>query len=113
MAKIKMVARQPMRYRTRRLRPGDLFDARSRQEATLYEAIGRARRYVEVSPPPGALEHIEAQRADPEAPEAEPELTELEQLRAQADAMGLKYHGRMREPGLRRLIEQANASNSE
>ena len=54
---MKMKATKPLTYGTRRLRPGDEFDAKPRH-ARLLEAIGKAgtvRDAVRLAPPPAAL----------------------------------------------------------
>lgn len=89
---MKLRARKALTYATRRLQPGDVFEARSRRDHKLLLAtrkVEAVRDEVPVQPPPPAVAaKIAAAVAPAPAPEPEaPASTDLAALRAEYEAV--------------------------
>ncbi len=97
----RMRALRKMRYGTRRLVAGDVFEEPSRRKAKIYAAVGLAEYHPDRMPA-----EIPAPPADVAAvvEDLRTEGDELEALRAEAEARGLEYSPRLRAPGLRKLL---------
>lgn len=72
---IKMRATKPLKYRTRRLLPGDVFEVERRNDARVLMAIRKAEEHVEIEdsprddapPQPAPADDLAAVRAEYEA----------------------------------------------
>ena len=102
-----LTASRVLTYNTRRLQPGDTFDASTR-DARVLVAIKKAtwsKPKVEAAPEAPAETAGPPAAPDPEAPAADEAA--LDALRAAAEALGIKVDGRWKQARLAKEIAAA------